>query len=639
MKRRILKMIGIAAGIALSLSAFAACNPNSDIRVVHYDDSVVRAFRAVAPAEDLISQTATADGNAYRVTVITSSTVSEYRFDANFAAEAPTIIVGGAANVALTAAAEPLSDPERVYEKALELSGVSRTEVMGFDFDRTTYMDRAVFKAEIEDAAAEYTYIFDAADLTLLASKTELRAVSPQTGSSYLGEETAKTIALDAAYVEEKDAGGLTVRLQPENGTMLYTVRFTAAGFLYTVEIDAVNGKILKFSKCIADEEVSYPEIPHILTEEEAKAAALAFAFPEGGKEVRFGKFKLDYEDGIFVYEVEFTADGTEYEFEISAADGTLLDAEIEPAEEVPQGSYLTREEAIEAVRKVAGQDAFILEVDIERDTRGGKKVYYYEIEVRAGGREAEYFVDAVTGEVTLNEGYTGNPANPAPTLTEEDALKIALADFGLTEEGLTKRIKLEMEDGRLCYEIKLYADGVEYEMTIDAHSGAVYEREIDREHESEVPTGPDAANYITRERAIDAVKAYFADKGKTAEIKDVEWEDRGSGASKSYFYEVEAMVDGREYECYVDAVTAAVTVKGELMGSGKQVIGEERALAIALERYSLTKNEVRIEKVKLEEDDGILIYEVEFKVKDLEYSFEIDAETGEILEYDISFD
>ena len=148
------------------------------------------------------------------------------------------------------------------------------------------------------------------------------------------------------------------------------------------------------------------------------------------------------------------------------------------------------------------------------------------------------------------------------------------------------------------------------------------------------------SGNYITRDQAIAAVQKYFADKGKTARVdRDVEWEDEGTGANKRYYYEVEAYVDGREYECYVDALTGDVRVKGELIESGTTLIGEESALSIALDHFSIAKNEARVVKVKLEEDDGLLIYEVEFKVKDLEYSFEIDAKTGKILDIDVSFD
>lgn len=640
MKKRFISLIA-AAALSLSLLAGCAKTPQTTL----YDDGVVKAFLAVAPADGLISQTAAKDGNDYLVTVITSSSVREYPVDANFAVGPANTIFGGTAATALEETAEeaPLSPLERAFEEALTLSGLAKADVEGFDFDRDTYMGKAVYKVEIEDAAAEYSYIFSADDFSLLSSKTELKHADPsQDGSSYITEAQAKEIALEAAGTTESEARNFTLKLVPENGRRLYIAGFDLGGFRYTVEIDAVNGGIVKFSKRVLDENVAYPDVPQLLSEEEAKEIALGFAFPAGTDEtVRFRKVKLDYEKGRFVYEVEFTAGGKEYELDIDAASGEILDVEIddEGGYVPPQsGEFITREEAIGIVRGVVGEDAFILDVEIEVRNTAGEKRYYYEIEVKVNGMEREFYVDALTGEIAANDDYTGNPL--APALTEADALKIALDDLGLTEEQITsKRIKLEREDGRLCYEIKFFVGTTEYKIGVDANSGKILEKEIDTEHGT-LPSYPSESGYITRSAAADAVKQYFAEKGKEARIdeSEIEWEDAGSGANKRYFYEVEAYVDGREYDCYVDALTGEVRVKGELVESGA-LIGEERALEIALEKFSLSRNEVRVVKVKLDEEDGVLIYEVEFKVKSMEYSFEIDAETGEILEYDRSFD
>ena len=42
--------------------------------------------------------------------------------------------------------------------------------------------------------------------------------------------------------------------------------------------------------------------------------------------EVVFTKTKSDYDDGILIYELEFVSGSTEYEAEINAADGTVID-------------------------------------------------------------------------------------------------------------------------------------------------------------------------------------------------------------------------------------------------------------------------------------------------------------------------
>ncbi len=647
MKKYFMRSMMLAAGLSLTLPLFAACSvtPKKDLS---YDDGVVRAFYTVDLADEVISRTAAENGQNYLVTVITPSSVAEYTVGKTFEVENVTPIVGEAPSVVSLAATEEtkeLSDLERAFEKALELSGIAKAEVEGFDFDKTTYMKKAVFKVEIEDGQAEYTYIFDAADLSVLESKTELKSTAPVEGeqSSYIGEEQAKAIALGTLGIDESAAENFTLKSYLDGGRRFYKASFGYNGFRYTVDIDAVNGNIVKFSQNILDESVQNPDIPSIITEEQAKEIAVSFAFPNGtdGVTVNFLKTKLDYEKGKFVYEIEFTADGNEYEFEIAASDGTILDVEIDKKDVTPpqSGEFITREQAIEKVKTLAGEDALILDVEIEKERKNGETRYYYEIEVKANGKKTEYLVDAVTGEVTLNEEYAGNPADPTPALTEEEALQIALDNFKLTEDMLTyKKIKLEREDGRLCYEIKLLVGNVEYKMTLDARTGTIVEQEIDREHGEELPP-QSSESYITPEQARKAVEEHLAAAGRTGHIKDVELEDRGTGANKTFYYEVEIVVDGREYDCYVDAVTGEVTLKGELMDGNQTLIGEERALSIALEYFSFTKSEVRLIKIELEEDDGILIYEVEFKQKSMEYTVEIDAVTGDILDFDKSFD
>lgn len=641
MKKKWISLFGLVAGAVLSLSVLAACKDTEPQNTL-YDSGVVRAFHAVMPQGELVAQTAVSDGREYLVTVITSTSVSEYHVDAEFKVNASKVIAEDAANVSLAAeSAEPLSDLERAFEEALRLSGIARTEVEGFDFDKDTYMGKSVFKVEIEDLVAEYSYIFSASDFTLLGSKTELKNTgAPEGESSYIGEERAKEIACKAVGIEESMAKGLTLKSVLESGRKLYKAAFEFDGFRYDIDIDALSGEIVKFSKRISDGSAALPNISAIISEEEAKEIALAFAFPEGtdGVRVTFLKADLDYEHGKFVYEVEFDTEDCEYEFLINASDGTILDVEIEAGRGgMAQGEFITREQAIAKVLEQAGADALVLEVDIEKERFNGESRYYYEIDVKVNGREIEYLVDAVTGEVTRNEGFTGNPADPNPTLLEEDALRIALDSFGLTADQLTyQKIKLEREDGRLCYEIKLHVGNVEYSITIDAQNGDILEQEIDREHAEEMPPQTSTDEFITREQAIEAVKKVA---GANARIEDVELEDEGTGANKRFYYEVEVTVNGREYDYYVDAITGEVRLKGELVESGKTLIGEQAAIEIAIRYFSLTESEVRRVEVKLEEDDGILIYEVEFKVKSMEYTVEIDAETGTVLESDISFD
>lgn len=62
---------------------------------------------------------------------------------------------------------------------------------------------------------------------------------------------------------------------------------------------------------------------------EEAKNTALNHA-GLSAENITFTKVELDWEDGAAVYEIEFISGITEYEYKISASDGTILKYEID---------------------------------------------------------------------------------------------------------------------------------------------------------------------------------------------------------------------------------------------------------------------------------------------------------------------
>ena len=63
--------------------------------------------------------------------------------------------------------------------------------------------------------------------------------------------------------------------------------------------------------------------------------------------------------------------------------------------------------------------------------------------------------------------------------------------------------------------------------------------------------------------------------------------------------------------------------------------ISGDKAKEIALKHAGLTSSQVSFKRTELDHDDGIQKYEVEFYYNNKEYSYEIDANTGNILSYE----
>ncbi len=562
MKRKFIKQSIILASLMFLLPIMASCETNKT-EFPSYNDDVVKAFKVINPQEKVISQTATSEQETYLVTLITEQSVLEYNIDQTFNITDSKVIVGETPVLASLAPYENVSEPsilEKVYTEALNLSQISKDDIISFDFDKDTYMGELVYKVEIEDLSAEYTYVFKASDFSLVDSKTKLKNNKVPADSSYISETQAKNIAFNVVGVEEKNVQNITIKNILNNGRKLYKVSFDYDSYRYQVDIDAVNGDIVKYSKNILDEKVNNNNINEIIDEESAKQIAISFVFNDdfANQNINFLKIKLDYEKNIFVYEIEFVANNNEYEFEINAYTGDIIDVEMDVHDDkkLPETSnFISQEDALQKLKDYLKQDFIVLEVDVEKENVNGQKVYYYEFEIKIGNKKVEYIVDAITGTI--------NSKN--------------------------------QDDNHHDYTDVL----------------------------------------ISQDQAREAILNKFPN----ATIKDVELEDKGLGANKKYYYEVEVILNGREYDYYVDAKTGEVFSNDELLSNNKNLISEEKALEIALKHFSLTVSETLMLKIELEEDDGMIIYEIKFMVKDMEYTIEINAQNGNIIDIDISFD
>ena len=111
--------------------------------------------------------------------------------------------------------------------------------------------------------------------------------------------------------------------------------------------------------------------------------------------------------------------------------------------------------------------------------------------------------------------------------------------------------------------------------------------------------------------------------------------------------YEVEFFAGNKEYDYDIDAITGQiVSYDHDIEGfeipntnSNANYIGEEKAEQIALAHANLTKQQVSYVKNELDQDDGIWEYQIEFKYENKEYEYDINAYTGEIIDYSIDND
>ena len=154
------------------------------------------------------------------------------------------------------------------------------------------------------------------------------------------------------------------------------------------------------------------------------------------------------------------------------------------------------------------------------------------------------------------------------------------------------------------------------------------------------MPIGKDAAAYAAEQyagtTALDSV---------TAEV-DSELDEFPT------HYEVELHTAWGEFEYLVDAYTGKVLSGQKDLPATAPVgdetakptaptgdIGHAKAKSIALNHAGVSENKAYDMEIELDDEDGTLVYEVEFKSGGMEYSYEINATTGAVLKHEAELD
>ncbi len=298
---------------------------------------------------------------------------------------------------------------------------------------------------------------------------------------------------------------------------------------------------------------------------------------------------------------------------------------------EASSDGYIGSSAALEAALAHAGVSASdITKQEIELDSHKGTIVY--EVEFETSSMEYEYLINATTGEVveyeseskgnnktsggTTTDSSTGSAdssgtatsdtsttgstdttgsvsgdtstASAGTTSTgtyigEARAKEIALTDAGFAESDV-KYINcwIEYDDGRAeHYEVEFEVNSVKYEYEIGLYDGAILKSESEGHHSNSSSVSGSTGS---------------SSSGSSS-----------SGSSDS-------------------STTAASTY-----------IGEDAALQIALTNAGVSSSDLKKCEVKLDNDHDRMIYEVEFKTTSkVEYEYEIDALTGEIISVEI---
>lgn len=223
---------------------------------------------------------------------------------------------------------------------ALSDAGLKENQVNDLTAKYRTENGLSFYTVTFTSGSYTYEYRLNAVDGSILQADRNAVTQEAETGTTTESQTTttkkitkakAKSIALKHAGVSASKATFVKAKLDYEDGRHVYEIEFYSGNTEYDYEILASNGKIISY-----DKDIENYKIPRKNTSSSTyigKAKAKSIALKDAGvsaSSATFTKTKLDYEDGIRVYEIEFYTNSAEYEYEINAKTGKIRDMDVE---------------------------------------------------------------------------------------------------------------------------------------------------------------------------------------------------------------------------------------------------------------------------------------------------------------------
>lgn len=288
--------------------------------------------------------------------------------------------------------------------------------------------------------------------LLVIGGGTVWALTASNSRSTEISEQEAKAAAFAHAGISEAEVLSLRVSKGTEDGSPVYEIDFKTADKSYDYDVARISGEILQSSYDANGQETTggllqpdsstdisdnvdsaidpgmsttdtptpndtenttndtnAPSQPQsnntasAITQEKAKEIALQDA-GIAETDTQFLWVKEDYDDGRLVYDVEFYANGTEYDYEIEKSTGQIISSDFDIEHYSPNngnnggnGTIISVDKARNIVlAKVPGATANDVYIHLDHDD--GRQIY--EGEIYYNRTEYEFEMDASTGNI-----------------------------------------------------------------------------------------------------------------------------------------------------------------------------------------------------------------------------------------------
>ena len=306
---------------------------------------------------------------------------------------------------------------------------------------------------------------------------------------------------------------------------------------------------------------------------------------------------------------------------------------------------------AASVLSQTVSKDKKLDELAKKNNISGGKAALVEKVREINPSLEFEA-LSALSVEELKDLRETGAPALP---IGKDKALEIAMAASGFSADEVYTETDSDLDENPAHYDVEIKHNGTEYEYKIDAYTGEILEtkEEADDDYTHRAETkeqnppieaklSTESGSEISLDKAKEVALSYAGVTVEQAVVRKAKL-NHDDGRVE---YELEFIVGNTEYEYDIDAATGAVisssvetkNIEASQKSSGGD-IGEEKARTIALNHAGVGAGDAYELEAELDHDDGVTVYEIEFKSGNMEYEYKIDAYTGAILEHEAEID
>lgn len=269
----------------------------------------------------------------------------------------------------------------------------------------------------------------------------------------------------------------------------------------------------------------------------------------------------------------------------------------------------------------------------------------------------------AAIGAGTAAYGYDVVKKN---SIGSDKAVSIVMEDAGISQQdAVVKKAKLSFDDGRFVYDVEIVSNGAEYDYELKAADGTIIKKDIDANGgnvNNQNGAEETAQQSQTKTTAAQTSQAQTQNNTTNAgdisleKAKNVALENAGVKADAVTFtkaeldyddgashYDIEFYDSSYKYEYEIDMKGEIISYDRDSLSNqsvsqdmNSKYIGIDKAKSLALENAGKKSSDVNFTKAKLERDDGVWKYEIEFVAGTTEYEYDIDAISGKVLSHDV---